>query len=156
MNRPTDVRCDLCENPAKPVWVFRTDQFAMQFGDEPIYYHKGEEWGVCKRCYDDILADRQAPIMNRRQAAARHEFAGQDLPDGALENLLLLLDMTIASFLASRFKDEPGRAFNWSDNLRAEHSVQERGRDSADRESKPDEWPDEYYVVEVERPQVPE
>lgn len=148
-----DVRCDLCELPGHdPVWIYRTDQFAIILGTEPTYYRDGEEWGVCADCKDDVLRDKQNRVMRHRRKSAVDQFTGQ-IDDEAIETLCLMLDMTIIAFFAHRKKNEPGRAFGIQDQASAVVEVKDRGRDAFDRSKKPDTWPEDGgYLVEIDLP----
>lgn len=121
-----DVRCDLCEQQRDPVWVFRSDHFAIRLGDDTNDYPQDAEWGVCQSCKDDILADRQTPILDRRRASTAIRYGGQHSPR-ELDELDRVLGILVLTFLSCRQKTWPGRPFSIVDSAAAIVDVTERG-----------------------------
>lgn len=125
---PVDVRCDLCESPDRPVWIYRVHEFQIGYeGEPPMLFPEGNPWGVCARCKADILADDQDSIMRRRRAVATMWQGGQ-MGRNALTEYLRFLDLVIMSFLSSRDKEWPGRAFTANDFVDAYVQVAGQGR----------------------------
>lgn len=128
MSRPRDVRCDVCEDNARPVWIFRVHEFQIGYEGQGNWQHypEGDPWGVCAQCKDDILADNQESILRRRRAVAWVQMSSvMSLVE--LRELTRFLDLVLMAFLASRDKSWPGRPFTIADYTAADHTVQQAG-----------------------------
>jgi hypothetical protein len=122
-----DVRCDLCEQARDPVWVFRTDRFAIKIDDETTDYPQNLEWGVCELCKDDILANEQERILARRRVALSLT-SGAQLGASEFAAAERVLTVLVISFLSCRQKTWPGRPFTIIDSAEAIADLAARGR----------------------------
>jgi hypothetical protein len=124
----TDVRCDICEMPTRPVWVFRSDFFQLLCeGEAPLVFTQDSEWGACADCKTDVLEDNQMPILDRRRAAATEHYANEGLTPDQMEGVQTLLALIVMAFLSCRQKNY-GRPFNVQDAANAIVSVAMDGR----------------------------
>jgi hypothetical protein len=128
MRSPT-VACDLCELHTDVAWVIRTDKFTVLVGDEPHFYPEGDEWGLCRNCRDDVLADDQAPILARRHAALIRDTHPADwarMPKADQAAVFQILDLVVLTALACRQKAY-GRAWTAEDEREALEQLREDG-----------------------------
>ena len=124
---PVDIRCELCEMPDIPMWVFRTDMFKIGWEGQPLNeFPQDTEWAACATCAAAVLADDQRTVIQRRQTAAHIQLGGQTTRT-ELREVINILDMTIIGFLSCRQKDF-GRPFTDDDFRAATGDVQQRGR----------------------------
>jgi len=131
--QPIDVRCDLCESPYRPTWVFRVHEFAIGTANddgtdpqEARRFEEGDEWAVCAKCKIDIEHDDQEMILMRREGQAVLWY-GAGLTSVELRGLLRTVAVVVLAFLSCRDKEWPGRPFTTVDYDQALTTVRQFG-----------------------------
>ena len=129
MAGPVDVRCDCCEGPDAPVWVFRVHEFTVGFEGVPEmwkHYPENDPWAVCAQCKIDVLADNQDAILKRRRNSASLWVAGS-MSRQTFATYVRFIDIITMGFLSARIKHQPGEPFSVLDYADALVKVKNAG-----------------------------